>query len=105
MSAVKTLTSGNFEAETKGRICLLDFWATWCAPCKAFAPVLEEAAAELGEDILVGKINVDEDTDLAVRFGIRAIPAVFILKDGEIVKSFVGVQSKERLLDELKKLV
>ncbi len=105
MSTVKTLNSGNFDAETNGRICLLDFWATWCGPCKMFAPILEETAAELSDDILVGKIDVDQNTELAVRFGVRSIPSIFILKNGEIVKSFMGVQSKETLLAELKKLV
>ncbi len=70
-----------------------------------FAPILEETAAELSDDILVGKIDVDQNTELAVRFGVRSIPSIFILKNGEIVKSFMGVQSKETLLAELKKLV
>ncbi len=105
MSTVKTLNAENFDAETKGKVCLLDFWATWCGPCKMFAPILEETAAELSDDILVGKIDVDQNTELAVRFGVRSIPSIFIMKNGEIVKSFMGVQTKETLLAELKKLL
>ncbi len=101
MSTIKILDSKNFDAETKGKICLLDFWATWCGPCKMFAPVLEETAAALPDDILVGKIDVDQNTDLAVRFAVRSIPSIFIMKDGEVVKSFMGVQSKETLLAAL----
>ena len=102
MSKIKHLTDADFDAETAGRTCLIDFWATWCGPCRMFAPILEETAAELPDDIVVGKVDVDECASLAVKFGIRSIPTVVILKDGKAVKTFVGVQDKDRLIREIK---
>lgn len=104
MSQVKHLTNADFDAETAGKLCLLDFWAQWCGPCKMFAPILDEIAAALPDNVLVGKIDVDENTDLAIRFGVRSIPSIFIVKDGKILKSFVGVQDKARLLKEMEGL-
>lgn len=101
MSTIKNLTDADFDAETQGKLCLLDFWATWCGPCKMFAPILEETAADLPDDVLVGKIDVDQFPALAARFGVRSIPSIFIVKDGKIVRSFMGVQTKETLLNAL----
>lgn len=101
MSTIKNLTDADFDAETQGKLCLLDFWATWCGPCKMFAPILEETAADLPDDVLVGKIDVDQFPALAARFGVRSIPSIFIVKDGKIIRSFMGVQTKETLLNAL----
>ena len=101
MSTIKNLTDADFDAETQGKLCLLDFWATWCGPCKMFTPILEETAANLPDDVLVGKIDVDQFPALAARFGVRSIPSIFIVKDGKIVRSFMGVQTKETLLNAL----
>ncbi len=101
MSTIKNLTDADFDAETQGKLCLLDFWATWCGPCKMFTPILEETAADLPDDVLVGKIDVDQFPALAARFGVRSIPSIFIVKDGKIVRSFMGVQTKETLLNAL----
>ena len=77
---------------------LLDFWATWCGPCMMLAPVIEEIATENVGKIKVGKVNVDEQEELAVMFGISAIPTVVAIKDGEVVGKSVGVKTKEDLI-------
>jgi len=102
MSEVKHLTSANFEESTSKGLVLIDFWAPWCGPCRMLGPVLDQVADEMGDEAVVGKINIDEEQDLAVKFGVRSIPAIFILKDGEVVESFVGVKDKSTLVNSLK---
>ena len=102
MSDVKHLNSANFEELTSKGLVLIDFWATWCGPCRMLGPVLDQVADEMGDEAVVGKINIDEEQDLAVKFGVRSIPALFILKDGEVVESFVGVKDKSTLVNSLK---
>ena len=97
-----TVTSDNFTkeaAENSGTV-LLDFWASWCGPCRMIAPIVDEIAEER-EDITVGKVNVDEEQELAVKFGIVSIPTLIVLQGGEVVGKLVGVQSKETILDLL----
>lgn len=102
MSDVKHLNSENFEELTSKGIVLIDFWATWCGPCRMLGPVLDQVAAEMGDDVVIAKVNIDEEQDLAVKFGVRSIPAMFILKDGEVRESFVGVKDKATLVNSLK---
>ena len=93
------ITSANFEEMVLNnpKPVLLDFWATWCGPCRMVAPVVEEIAAER-EDILVGKVNVDEEMALAVRFGIVSIPALIVMKNGEVANKAVGFMPKADIL-------
>jgi thioredoxin 1 len=102
MAEVKHLDSKNFDSETKGKTVLIDFWAEWCGPCKMLIPALEQAAKELGDEAVVAKVNVDESQELAIKFAVRSIPALFILKDGQVVWQAVGVQSKQALINAVK---
>ena len=94
-----TITKENFEAEVlKSDVpVLLDFWATWCGPCMMIAPTLEEIAAENEGRLKVGKINVDEEMELAMRFGVTSIPLLVVMKDGQIVKKAVGAMPKAKI--------
>lgn len=102
MSVIK-VTKSNFENEVmkSEKPVLLDFWATWCGPCRMIAPVVESIAEE-NPQYLVGKVNVDEEPELAQAFNITSIPALFVVKDGKIVNQAVGARPKEQILDMLK---
>ena len=95
------ITKANFdEVVSGGKPLLLDFWATWCGPCRMIAPIVEEIAAER-EDVIVGKINVDEEMELAVKFGIISIPTLVLLKDGAEAGKIVGYVPKAKILEML----
>lgn len=82
---------------------LVDFWAPWCGPCKAIAPILEDLAGEYAGKATIAKINVDDNKDVAAKYGIRSIPTLFVFKGGERVEAIVGLQSKEQLAQALDK--
>ena len=84
---------------------LVDFWAEWCGPCKMLAPVLDELAAEYGEKIKIAKVDVDQQANLAARYGIRSIPTIILFKGGEIVEQMIGMQAKEALKEKLDSLL
>ena len=96
-------TDANFESEVlrSNQPVLVDFWAEWCGPCRLLAPTIEELAGELGESAKVGKLNVDENSETAAKYRISSIPSVLVFKDGELVETLVGVQSKQRYQDAL----
>ena len=102
MSSVKHLNSENFDLETANGVVLIDFWAEWCGPCKMLGPVLEEVSKEVGTDAVIAKINVDEAQEIAMKYAVRSIPAIFILKDGKTIQQFIGVQSKQVLVNAVK---
>ena len=97
-----TLTKNNFEEEViRSELpVLVDFWATWCGPCRMLAPIIEEISEER-KDIKVGKINVDDEPALAAKYGIEAIPSVFVFKNGEVAAKSVGYRQKADLLKML----
>ena len=100
-----TFTTENFETEVLGSDVpvLVDFWATWCMPCRMLAPVIEEIASENEGKIKVGKVNVDDNPDLARKYRVMSIPTVLAFKNGELTATSVGVDSKENILKLLEK--
>ncbi len=103
MSAnIINLDSNNFKSTVSGSTpVLVDFWAPWCGPCKAIAPILEELSAELHGKLTIAKVNVDDNGDLAAQFGVRAIPTLLLFKGGAVADQFVGMMDKASLKAKL----
>ena len=101
---VLTLTEQNFQQQTKNKVVLVDFWATWCAPCRMMAPVLNDVATELNGNSHVGKVDIQQYQSLANQFKVRSIPTLILFKNGKEVNRFVGIKSKEFLLKEIAKM-
>lgn len=99
-------TSDNFEAEVlkSDKPTLVDFWAPWCGPCQIMGPVIDELATELSQ-VKIGKLNVDEHPSVAQAHAVMSIPTMKVFKDGQVIKEFVGTQSKDSLKAELEALV
>jgi thioredoxin 1 len=108
-STVIKVTDDTFQdlvlSSSFGKAVLVDFWAQWCPPCHMLSPVLDEIAAELGDKLIVAKVNVDENQVTAQRYGILAMPTLSVFRNGEVVSQVVGARPKRRLLAELTALL
>lgn len=106
MTMALVFTGQNFEDEVlkSEKSVLVDFWAPWCGPCQVMGPIVDELATELGDKAKIGKLNVDENSEIAQKFSVMSIPTIIIFKGGKAMKQLVGVQSKETLKEELGKI-
>jgi len=97
------LTDTNFQEtvlDDEG-VAVVDFWAEWCGPCRMIAPIIEELSEEFEGKVKIGKVNVDHNPEVAMKYGIRSIPTLLILKDGEVVEKHVGTTSKQNLVNKI----
>ena len=101
--SVQAITDNNFEEEVlkSDKTVLIDFYADWCGPCKMMSPIIDEISEENSE-IKVGKVNVDENIETAEKYQVMSIPTIIVVKNGEVTKQFVGVTSKEDIVEALK---
>jgi thioredoxin 1 len=95
--AIVNVTDQSFNTEVENGVVLVDFWAPWCGPCKMIAPVLEELDSEIGGQVKIAKVNVDDNSESAAKFGVMSIPTLILFKDGQPVDKVVGFQSKDAL--------
>ncbi len=103
--ALKITDENAKELIASGKPVVIDFWAEWCGPCRAIAPYVDELAEAYDGQVVIGKYNVDEDTDLSVDYGIRSIPTLLFFKNGELVDRHVGSAKKSELEDKIKALL
>jgi thioredoxin 1 len=101
---ILTLTDSNFNFQIKDKIVLVDFWASWCAPCRMMAPILNDLSMELSDNAHVGKVNIEQYQSLAKRYKVRSIPTLILFKNGNEINRFIGVKSKEFLLQQIQKI-
>lgn len=99
------LTSANFDATTSKGVSMVDFWAPWCGPCRMIAPVIDELAGDFEGKANICKVNTDEEQDLAVKYGIRSIPTILFMKDGQVVDQVIGASSKQAFTDKINSLL
>lgn len=96
----------NFEEVlASGKPVVIDFWAEWCGPCRMIAPIVDELATEYGDKVVIGKCDVEENDDITVKYGVRNIPTILFLKNGELVDKQVGACSKDALKEKIEKLL
>ena len=101
MAGYIELTTENFDSTVANGVSLVDFWAPWCGPCRMIAPVIDELAKDFEGKANICKVNTDEQQDLAVKYGVRSVPTILFMKNGEIVDQVIGAQSKQALADKI----
>ena len=101
MSNARELTSDNFDSTVGNGVTLVDFWAEWCGPCRMMTPVLDQLATEYAGKATIGKVNVDNEQDLAIKFDISSIPALLVFNNGKVTNRFIGVTAKGELAKAL----
>ncbi len=99
------LTQENFDATIAKGVAMVDFWAPWCGPCRMIAPVIEELAVDFDGKAAICKVNTDEQQEIAVKYGIRSIPAILFFKDGEMVDQMIGAASKDQFSEKINALL
>ncbi|MCX7863307.1 MAG: thioredoxin [Bacteroidales bacterium] len=99
-------TSSNFEnySNNNDKLVVIDFWAEWCGPCRLIAPIIHELADEYKDSVIFGKVDVDQENDLAIKFGIRNIPTVIFMKNGQILDKIVGAVPKAKFVEKINAL-
>jgi len=95
------LDDSNFDDQVSQGVTLVDFWAPWCGPCRMQSPIIDQIAETVGSKAKVAKVNVDEAVSVASSLGVQSIPTLLVLKDGQVVQTYVGVQSQDKLLDAI----
>ena len=101
------ITKDNFDTEVKnsGKVCVVDFWAEWCGPCRQLAPIIDELSKDFEGKAVVGKVDVDKEPDLAQNYSVRSIPTIVFIKNGEVADRAVGASSKEQLAQKINELI
>ncbi|TLD80485.1 thioredoxin [Helicobacter sp. MIT 05-5293] len=105
MAKYLELTSDNFDAEVSSGVVVVDFWAPWCGPCKMLSPVIEKLANDYDGKAKICKVNTDEEDELSAKFGIRSIPTIFFMKDGEIKDQITGAQPEQNIRQKIDALL
>ena len=107
MSNIKNLNLENFDEEVSNSNLpvLIDFWAEWCGPCKTLTPILEELSSEMSHKLLIAKVNLDENQDLAMKFSIRSIPTLLLFKEGDLLDTKIGLLPKKDIMEWLRSKV
>jgi thioredoxin len=100
-NTVQNITDSNFADVTSNGVSVIDFWAPWCQPCRIQGPILERVAEKVGEKAQICKLNVDENRETAMKYGITGIPTLLVFKNGEMIQQFVGVQSDDTLVSTI----